>query len=98
MRWGNCSSTAVVHRSLKTYWIPPINEIVWLSKESICNVGHHIVGVASTARPKATITLIKSKRNDRRRKGYEGERKKVEEGEKVLYLDNSKTFAIVKRE
>ena len=43
---GRSSSTAVVHRSLKTYWILPINEIVRLSKESICNVGHHIVAVA----------------------------------------------------
>lgn len=94
---GDSSSTAVVHRSLKTYWIPPINEIVRLSKESICNVGHHTVAVASTTRPKASITLIKSKTNDTRRKEDEGKEER-EEKKKVLYLDNSKTFPIVKRE
>jgi len=89
---GSSSSTAVVHRSLKTYWILPINEIVRLSKESICNVGHHIVAAAmeaaSTSRPKPSITLIKSKTNDTRRKRDEGKEKgKGErEGRKNFYI------------
>ena len=98
MGGGGSSSTAVVHRSLKTYWILPINEIVRLSKESICNVGHHIVAAASTSRPKPSITLIKSKTNDTRRKGDERKEVGVEKEKNFLYLDNSKTFPIVKRE